>query len=101
MNKPLTSFSKLFGKDGSLDVHDSRKYHKNAIIAAKLNVQCIKEAQENRERLLLIVEIIIFLGRQNIPFRGHRDDGPLDFEIQSTTNEGNFRVYISCNCLLV
>ena len=39
--------------------------------------------------MLPIVESIIFLGRQNIALRGHRDDGPLTLE--SPINQGNFR----------
>ena len=41
------------------------------------------------------METVIFLGRQNIPFRGHRDDGGL-LEVENDdsdvmTNGGNFR----------
>ena len=54
---------------------------------------------ENRERLKPIVESVAFLGRQNIPFRGHRDDGELfqskeccrDSVSSDVLNEGNFR----------
>ena len=41
------------------------------------------------------METVIFLGRQNIPFRGHRDDGNLleidDEDSDVMSNEGNFR----------
>ena len=37
----------------------------------------MKKVAENRKRLKPIIETIIFLGRQNILLRGHRDDGPL------------------------
>ena len=47
---------------------------------------------ENRERLRPIVDSIIFLARQNIPLRGHRDDGSLlDDTSNALVNEGNFR----------
>ena len=40
----------------------------------------------------IIVKSILFLGRQNIPFRGHRDDGSLlDEAADDPVNEGNFR----------
>ncbi|XP_065642968.1 52 kDa repressor of the inhibitor of the protein kinase-like [Hydra vulgaris] len=50
-------------------------------------------SKENRERLKPTIESIIFLGRQNIALRGHRDDGQI-FEINqnsSVINDGNFR----------
>lgn len=50
--------------------------------------------QENRKRLQPIIESIIFLGRQNIPLRGHRDDGELKLANSvgsNPVNEGNFR----------
>lgn len=54
----------------------------------------MKQITENRKRLKPIIESIIFLGRQNIPLRGHRDHG--DFfenynEGNSIVNNGNFR----------
>ena len=46
------------------------------------------------------METVIFLGRQNIPFRGHRDDGSLldidDEDSDVMTNEGNFRELLKC-----
>ena len=56
----------------------------------------MQEIKENQERLIPIIESIIFLGRQNIPFRGHRDDGQLDLSStiedgRSSINEGNFK----------
>ncbi|KAH0814367.1 hypothetical protein GEV33_008425 [Tenebrio molitor] len=51
--------------------------------------------EENRNRLRPIVETIIFLGRQNLAFRGHRDDGSIFHNISDesdvSVNEGNFR----------
>ncbi|KAE9521483.1 hypothetical protein AGLY_018117 [Aphis glycines] len=87
------SFAKLTGKDGSLDRHNSNLYHKNCnqfaidfqktyfnpetVFVNILDTLRIKLIKENRER------------RQNIAFRGHRDDGNLMTE--SIVNEGNFR----------
>ena len=44
----------------------------------------------NKERLIAIIESIIFLGRQNISLRSHRDDG-LEAKENSDVNERNFR----------
>lgn len=38
-----------------------------------------------------IVKTLIFLGKQNIPLRGHRDDGPISNENYPNMNDGNFR----------
>lgn len=47
-----------------------------------------KKIQENREKLRPIVDAIILCGRQNIAFRGHRDDSKyLDCD---DVNAGNF-----------
>ncbi|KAE9542310.1 hypothetical protein AGLY_003437 [Aphis glycines] len=62
VKKSLTSFAKLYGKDGYLTTHENSKYHKDAV-------------QENRSRLRPTIETIILCGRQNILLRGHRDDG--------------------------
>jgi len=53
-----------------------------------------RQILENRERIRPIIETIIFLVRQNIPLRGHIDDGDLLTMASSNTsviNEGNFR----------
>jgi len=106
VTQPLKNFAKLTGKDGYLDKHNNNLYHKNCIqfaidfqktylnpqtvVVNILDSQRMKLIKENRERLKPIVETIIFLGRQNIAFRGHRDDGNL-MMTESIVNEGNFR----------
>lgn len=59
----------------------------------------MKVIKENRQRLKPIIESIVFLGRQNISLRGHRDDGHLFSNFFSSdlcskttyiTNQGNF-----------
>lgn len=103
---PVTTFAKLLGKDGYLQTHENTSYHKECVQAGKdflrsyhapqedvinkISKQRLQQVEENRERLRPIVEAIIFLGRQNIPFRGHRDDGYFDEE-GGPENEGNFR----------
>ena len=110
---PLVNFSKLLGKDGALSTHEQHVYHKDTVKAAKnfLNAyekpetavvnqvvsQRMNQIKQNRNRIAPIIESIIFLGRQNIPFRGHRDHGGMDehcINSNSIVNEGNFRELI-------
>ena len=44
---------------------------------------------DSRDRLRPIVQSIIFLGRQGMAFRGHRDDWPLFDETIDTENPVN------------
>lgn len=107
VTKPVTSFAKLLGKDGLLQTHETNIYHQHSVEAGKyfvksylspeqavvnqVNTQRLQQIKENRDRLRPIIESIIFLGRQNIPFRGHRDDGSLLENKECPVNEGNFR----------
>lgn len=116
---PLNQYSKLLGKDGYLEKHNQNHYHQDAILKSSdflktynspnkqvnniLNSERLRQVQENRNRLKPIIETIIFLGRQNIPFRGHRDSGQIIFHDNEDSknltdptysivkNEGNFR----------
>lgn len=116
---PLDKYSKLLGKDGDLTAHEQNKYHKESVafaldfmkiyerpqdgVLVKLDSARQLQIKENRERLIPIIESIIFLGRQNLALRGHRDYGEIsvssvDEQIsgdsnnsQSILNEGNFR----------
>ncbi|KAG8296504.1 hypothetical protein J6590_055151 [Homalodisca vitripennis] len=57
----------------------------------QMNKLRLQYVEENRARLwAIVVETIIFLGRQNIPWRGHREDGLLDDEARPS-NDGHFR----------
>ncbi|XP_022163133.1 uncharacterized protein LOC111028709 [Myzus persicae] len=112
---PLKKYAKLLGKHGDLETHSNNDYHKNATLRSEdfvrtnhcpdkrvdnlLGTERYRQVTENRNRLKPIVESIIFLGRQNIAFRGHRDQGNLtdkhnlnEIKISSSVvNEGNFR----------
>jgi len=44
-------------------------------IINRLDDHRLKQINENRSRLLPILDTIITMGKQIIPFRGHRDDG--------------------------
>ena len=66
-----------------------------------INIQLIQNRKEavrkNRESLKPIVETVIFLGRQNLPFRGHRDDSKYHANIgeQSVGSVGLFQSLIN------
>jgi len=62
------------------------------IITNKLNTAHFEQVKENRSRLKPIIDSLIFLGKQNIAIRGHRDDGSIFNDSQKPTeNNGNFR----------
>nr|CAI5866551.1 unnamed protein product [Callosobruchus analis] len=126
VTKPLVSFKDLVGKNGSLQSHENHIYHKRAVqsaedfikfyhdpnrdVANQLDKKRLAEIEDHRNRLKAIIETVIFLGRQNIPFRGHRDDGEVlktqfpsqpgcaDHQEKTSSsdmaNEGNFRELI-------
>ena len=48
-----------------------------------------RQIEENRLKLISIVETILFLGRQGIAYRGHREDTALVLE-NTEHNQGNF-----------
>lgn len=102
---PLKKFAKLLGKEGDLENHQNRAYHREAVEKGKLFLQNVeqnvnivdslsenrrKKIEENRKKLVPIIDTIITLGRQNVALRGHRDDGDL-LENLDAGNEGNFR----------
>lgn len=60
-----------------------------------MNKSLQKQILENRARLRPIIETILFCGKQNIPLRGHRDDGNTIMENETPlANEGNFRALL-------
>lgn len=114
VTEPLTSFKRLFGlKTGYLTKHNLNKYHLEAVerakdflemyenpekcIENKINTLRLQQIEENRRCLKLIIQTVLLLGRQNIAFRGHRDDGNFNKEEsfeESTVNMGNFRAIL-------
>jgi len=56
----------------------------------------MRTVDENRKRIRPIIQSLLFLARQNIALRGHRDDGNLLDNMDSNQNsivgnEENFR----------
>ncbi|KAG5873095.1 hypothetical protein JTB14_035247 [Gonioctena quinquepunctata] len=87
----VTKFAKFFGKDGDLDIHDSNKYHEEEILRSNTFVNYYENPTSDMRNVLSKgrKRQVIFSARQNIPSRGHRDNGEL-FNT-SRINEGNFR----------
>lgn len=59
-----------------------------------LNDEKRKQIQENRQKLIPIIEAVILCGRQELPLRGHRDSGNVNI-YEETENKGNFRAILS------
>lgn len=114
VTEPLKAFNNLLGESGLLLLHQRTHYHKMAVesgknflayyykpevnIANQISSQRMAQVAENRDRLRPIIKIIILCGRQNIPLRGHRDDGEIfgtntDLSHVSSS-EGNFRALL-------
>ncbi|KAJ8958370.1 hypothetical protein NQ314_006431 [Rhamnusium bicolor] len=115
VTEPLTKYAKLSGKDGDLNHHQLTNYHREAVkkgeqflviyqkpeldIRNQLSDERKKQVLENRARLIPILKTIILHGQQNIPLRGHRDDGPLikdsgEFNLVAGDNDGCFRALL-------
>ena len=102
VNRPLTDFKRV-----SQHFHSAKgkKYHQAAVEEAlafisvkdnpafaidhRLNSERSKHAAKNRLKLQSIAETVIFLGRQGLSFRGHRDDSSA-VEEDPYSNHGNF-----------
>lgn len=109
VKSPLVKFAKLTGKDGALTIHAGTKYHETATLVAhdfeknyvnpgdniinQVSTARHNQVTENRARLRPIIETIKLCGRQNLPLRGHRDDGNV-LEQDLTVNDGNFRAIL-------
>lgn len=108
VTEPLQKFAKLTGKNGDLESHAAHTYHKEAVIDGDSFVHIFKnpnkdvknmldekrklQVEENRARLAPIIKTVLLHGRQNIPLRGHRDDGNMvDLSEDPVQNDGNFR----------
>ena len=62
---------------------------KNKSILTQLDSHHAAEVKENRNHIKIIFETVAFLGKQNIPFRGHKEDRSNLTEL-SDINRGNF-----------
>lgn len=89
--------------------HANKDYHKSALlkvsefvknfenpqknVAVLLDTEAQRRICENRKRLYPIIKTIILCGTENIPLRGHRDDGELNLD-EGKRNEGKFRALL-------
>jgi hypothetical protein len=106
--EPMTTYKKA---TETMKHHSSTEYHrKNTIayhnfcmthegrannIVARINAAERKTIEENRKKLIPIIKTVILCGAQNIPLRGHRDDGNIDCTGSSSNfGEGNFRALL-------
>lgn len=67
----------------------------------QVSSQRLQQVARNRQLLIVVIEILKLCAVQNIPLRGHRNDGPLGQILINDTNDGNFRhllrLKISCS----
>lgn len=101
-----TGFKKWTDCSAHFRDHSSTQYHMDSMIAAENYVKnyhagddavtrCIrqhhsKSAESNKRIIVKLIRTVIFLAKQNIPFRGHRDSGRIEV-IEGASNDGNFR----------
>ena len=105
---PLVNFARLTGKEGALSSHDASVAHKKNAERASQFVKRVEgevdnvyvqqtssdeaQRQANSAALESIVDIVTTLVTQNVPLRGHRDDGRIDPAAErAPVNDGNFR----------
>ena len=74
-----------------LSVYRSRSTDHPIDVGSLLGTAQSKQIAENRSRLKPIVETIMVCGEMNLPFRGHRDSGPLSTDAKPIKQEGVFR----------
>lgn len=93
VKEPLSKFKKAIEE---LKYHESTEYHRfsmeNALlfkntmtsapgpskkVSLMLDKQKADTSEQNRKRLSPIVKTIVFCAQNNLPLRGHRDDGAL------------------------
>lgn len=107
VSEPLTRYKKAIE---TITHHESTNYHKANVVASQnflmvmegksmdvvvqMRSQEMKTIEENRKKLIPIIKTIILCGMQNIPLRGHRDDGSLESERSYGHGEGNFRALL-------
>ncbi|XP_065318726.1 uncharacterized protein LOC135926723 [Gordionus sp. m RMFG-2023] len=108
-----TPFNKYKDAGEIFDNHQKTNYHKSCelMISSKESIQSgdvipisshidksrITIAKENRCKIRLIIEAILYCGLQGLALRGHLDSGSLNFN--NNDNEGNFRGLIKFKAL--
>ena len=101
---PFTNYKKAIN---TFNTHSQLAYHKDCCVKSEtfkrmtetygldirdqLNQQRMQQKQTNRDRLVPIIETILFLGRQELAFRGHRGESAKLNIAEPNENDGNFR----------
>ena len=111
VTRPLTDFSDLTGNNGALDVHERSGFPAASMaralefrqrandpvthVDAQIDKQKKQQILQNRKALASIVDTIKLCAIQNIPLRGHRDDGRINPDgTYPPENDGNFRMLL-------
>lgn len=103
VKKPFSNWKKAIE---TFNRHAALKYHMDCVISAEnfirvfnnpvlsvdnqIDQMRLQQIQENRKRILPIIETVLFCGRQELALRGHRDYGNIPLE-EPLHNDGNFR----------
>ena len=70
--------------------HDNLEaVEKNKSVLTQLDSHHAAKVKENRDYVKILIDTIAFLGKQNIPFRGHEEDRSNLTQL-SEVNRGNF-----------
>ncbi|XP_025203642.1 52 kDa repressor of the inhibitor of the protein kinase-like [Melanaphis sacchari] len=105
---PLSLYKKA---KENFKAHQNNDYHKNCVfksdnfisvmngkiqnIETTLDTAMTRKVEQNRQKLIPIIETILFCGLQNISLRGHRDDGSIYFVDDNIKNQkGNFKALL-------
>jgi len=114
VSTPLSKFKKLSGKDGGLSNHESTQFHKASQLRAVkflsrssgsgaqvndvrsvIDANRRREVEQNRAFFCSLADILITCAKQDIPIRGHRDDGMISMDGDDPPeNDGNWRSLI-------
>ena len=106
----VTSFNKWKDAVEIFNAHESTDYHKSCVAAADAFMSVVSNKQdsvalqldknrklqieENRRKIVPIVETVLFCGRQGLALRGHNDAGRIESLEMPVVNDGNFRVLL-------
>ncbi|XP_060870008.1 52 kDa repressor of the inhibitor of the protein kinase-like [Metopolophium dirhodum] len=105
---PLSLYKKA---KENFKAHQNNDYHKNCVfksdnfisvmngkiqnIETTLDTTMTRKVEQNRQKLILIIETLLFCGLQNISLRGHRDDGSINSVDDDIKNQkGNFKALL-------
>ncbi|XP_060882117.1 52 kDa repressor of the inhibitor of the protein kinase-like [Metopolophium dirhodum] len=105
---PLSLYKKA---KENFKAHKNNDYHKNCVfksdnfisvmngkiqnIETTLDTAMTRKVEQNRQKLIPIIETILFCGLQNISLRGHRDDGSINSVDDNIKNQkGNFKALL-------